>query len=149
MRASVWLSVLILCSPHASPASAQTAVHAPAAEILLRGTVLDAMRGPIGGAQVLVTSTTSTISVSTTTDPLGAFTLRVPSGEYMVHVQADGFRNAERRVDVVRPGAAASEFVLQVEGVREEVTVTAPGGYHVGAISSATRTSTPLLDVPQ
>src|SRR4051812_36151758 len=117
MRTSVCLSVLILCTPHAPAAWAQTAVHAPAAEILLRGTVLDAMRGPIGGAQVTVTSPTSTISLSTATDPLGAFTLRVPAGEYTVDVQADGFRNTERRVDVVRPGAAPSEFVLQVEGV--------------------------------
>ena len=33
--------------------------------------------------------------------------------------------------------------------MREAVTVTAPGGYKVPAISTATKTPTPLLDVPQ
>ena len=42
-----------------------------------------------------------------------------------------------------------SEFVLQVAGVREAVTVTAPRGYQVPAITTATRTPTALRDVPQ
>ncbi len=45
--------------------------------------------------------------------------------------------------------AAGTEFVLQVAGVREAVTVSAPGGYQVPAITTATKTPTPLLDVPQ
>ena len=41
------------------------------------------------------------------------------------------------------------EFVLQLEGVREAVTVTAPSGYVVPSTASATKTPTPLRDVPQ
>ena len=42
------------------------------------------------------------------------------------------------------------EFVLAVAGVREAITVSAPAaGYQVPVISSATKTPTPLRDVPQ
>ena len=54
-----------------------------------------------------------------------------------------------QRVDGARPGEAPRQFVLQVAGFGETVTVDAAGGYQVPAISSATRTSTPLRDVPQ
>ena len=53
-------------------------------------------------------------------------------------------------MDATSPsGAAPKEFVLQVPGVREAVTVTAVGGYQEPAISTATKTPTPLIDVPQ
>ena len=53
-------------------------------------------------------------------------------------------------MDATSPsGATPKEFVLQVPGVREAVTVTAVGGYQVPAISTATKTPTPLIDVPQ
>ena len=39
--------------------------------------------------------------------------------------------------------------MLQLEGVREAVTVTAPSGYVVPSTVSATKTPTPLRDVPQ
>jgi catecholate siderophore receptor len=41
------------------------------------------------------------------------------------------------------------EFVLQIAGVRETVSVTAAAGYDTPAVDSATRTLTPLRDVPQ
>jgi catecholate siderophore receptor len=46
-------------------------------------------------------------------------------------------------------GAAPLQFVLPVAAVREDVTVTAPSGYQVPAVTSATKTATPLIDVPQ
>ena len=39
--------------------------------------------------------------------------------------------------------------MLDVEGFKDSVTVNAPAGYTVPAISSATKTPTPLRDVPQ
>src|SRR5262249_22601695 len=38
---------------------------------------------------------------------------------------------------------------LDVAGVHDSVTVVAPGGYQVPVITTATKTPTPLLDVPQ
>jgi catecholate siderophore receptor len=55
----------------------------------------------------------------------------------------------DRRLTAGSATAPGTEFVLQVAGVREAVVVTAPGGYQVPAVTTATRTPTPLLDVPQ
>src|SRR5439155_18602763 len=41
------------------------------------------------------------------------------------------------------------EFVTPLTGIHETVTITAPSGYQAPAITSATRTPTPLRDVPQ
>jgi catecholate siderophore receptor len=59
------------------------------------------------------------------------------------------FRDEVQQVRARAEGAESREFVLKVAGVRETVTVTASPGYRVQAISSATRTLTPLRDVPQ
>jgi catecholate siderophore receptor len=51
---------------------------------------------------------------------------------------------------VVEAGAApAADFVLAVTAVRESITVEAEPGYRLSTLSSATRTPTPLRDVPQ
>src|SRR4029077_1140189 len=46
-------------------------------------------------------------------------------------------------------GTELRELVLEVAGVRETVMVNAPAGYDVAAIKTATKTFTPLRDVPQ
>src|SRR6185503_14775558 len=86
---------------------------------------------------------------SATTDLRGAFTLTLKAGQYTVRVHVDGFRDVEQRVAAGPATAAPARFVLQLAGVHEAVTVTAPAGYQVPAITSATKTPTPLLDVPQ
>ena len=48
-----------------------------------------------------------------------------------------------------RDGARRRTFTLQVAGIQETVTVGALAGYDVPAVSSATKTTTPLRDVPQ
>jgi catecholate siderophore receptor len=87
---------------------------------------------------------------STVTDQRGAFTLLLTPGPHTLSVAADGFEEQSQRVTALRAGRASREIVLQIAGVREAVTVSAPaGGYHVPAISSATKTPTALIDVPQ
>ena len=50
----------------------------------------------------------------------------------------------------MQPGVVAiPEFVVQIAGFQDAVTVSAPGSYEVDEISSATKTLTPLRDVPQ
>src|SRR6185312_15853742 len=58
-------------------------------------------------------------------------------------------RDAARRLTVTPSGNAAADFVLQIAGVEEAVTVTAPSGYVAPVITTATKTPTPLRDVPQ
>jgi len=62
---------------------------------------------------------------------------------------APGFRPASQSVTAATTGAESREFVLKVHSFRETVTVRPAPGYQVANITSATRTLTPLRDVPQ
>jgi catecholate siderophore receptor len=88
-------------------------------------------------------------AVTAVTDQHGEFALALPAGTFTVTIESVGFRLATQRVNASRPGDGPREFVLQVAGFQETVNVNAPKGYNIPAISSATRTSTPLRDVPQ
>jgi len=146
MRLSAWcILVLILSS---SLVSAATEEQTTNPEVVIRGIVLDAMRMPIPGAVVTATSLGSPTPLIAATDQLGVFTLRVSPGRFAVRVHMDGFRDVEQLV-TASSAPATSEFVLQVAGLSEAVSVTAPGGYQVPSISTATKTPTPLRDVPQ
>jgi len=148
MRSSVWPSVVPVLFL-SSLAAASPGAQALPADLMIRGIVLDAMRMPIPGAQVTATSTGDLATASAVTDQLGAFTLHVKPGQFIVRIHMDGFRDAEQRLTPALSDTPPPEFVLQVAGLREAVSVTAPAGYEVPAISTATRTPTPLLDVPQ
>jgi catecholate siderophore receptor len=141
LAASLVILALVPAAARAQPA---------AAAIPLDGRVLDASQAPIAGARVTAVPDAAASGPSTLTDQRGAFTLILAPGIYTLKVAADGFLEQSQRVDAARARGTVREIVLKVAGVRESVTVSAPaGGYQVAAISSATRTPTPLLDVPQ
>ena len=129
-----------------SLAIASTDADPSATDIAIRGVVLDVMRMPIPGAQVTVI-TAGAAPISVTTDQLGVFALRVPAGRYTVRIHFDGFNDAEQQVPA-SASTAPTEFVLQIAGLREAVSVTGRRD-QVSAISTATKTLTPLHDVPQ
>jgi catecholate siderophore receptor len=143
MRPALWLFLLWFVVAPAHTAGAQPG------DALIRGTVVDSSEAPIPGALVTATSPGASDPASATTDLRGAFTLTLGAGQYSVRVHVDGFRDAEQRVAAGPASAPPARFVLQVAGVHEAVTVTAPGGYQVPVITSATKTPTPLLDLPQ
>ena len=78
----------------------------------------------------------------------GSFSLHLAPGRYVVFVELLGFTDTSREV-TVEAGAAPAELVLAVTAVRESITVEAEPGYRLSSVSSATRTPTPLRDVPQ
>jgi outer membrane receptor for ferric coprogen and ferric-rhodotorulic acid len=130
-------------------------VHPPlafsqsAAGFVLEGRVLDQSQAPIPNARVTAVPEGQPAGSSTVTDQRGAFTFSLAPGNYTLLAVADGF--LEQSVAVNGTGGRASrEFVLKVAGVSEAVTVSADAvGYRVPIITSATKTPTPLLDVPQ
>jgi catecholate siderophore receptor len=147
-RFAVWIALVLLALVHTPPAAAQ---RAPASA-LLDGAVLDTTRAPIAGAHVTAIADGQAAGPSTMTDQNGLFALSLAPGRYTLRVAADGFVEASQRVTASPAGRASREIVLTVAGVREAVTVSAPapaGGYQVPATRTATKTSTPLLDVPQ
>ena len=148
--AVVALFVGCLLSPGvgAQSASAQD-LPSVAARMILRGTALDATRAPIVGARVTAVPDAGGPPITTRTDERGVFLVVAPTGTYIVRVEAPGLAAAEQ---VLRPADAGSdtrEFVLQIAGRRDIVTVVGSTGYGATAISAATKTPTVLRDVPQ
>ncbi len=91
-------------------------------------------------------SNLSAPAISTVTDGRGDFAVAVPPGVHLVTVSASGFTATSQRL---RAAGQPGLFTLQIAGVTESVRVAAPARYNVPAVSSATRTPTPLRDVPQ
>jgi catecholate siderophore receptor len=116
---------------------------------LLRGTVLDPARAAISGARVVALRVGGTPTLSTVSDSNGEFSLALDPGTYTVQAVAPGFLEAAQTANLVDDSAASLEFVLQLAGVRQTVTVSESPGYQVQAVGSATKTLTPLRDVPQ
>ncbi len=122
------------------------------APFTLRGTVADAMHAAIVGARVTTMSDIGEPGPTATTDARGGFAIDLGVGPYLVTIGFDGF--AEQTIPVIaRPGGRATiDVVLDVAGVQETVRVSGEHmavGYQPPTISSGTKTTTPLRDVPQ
>jgi catecholate siderophore receptor len=156
-RCLVFVALVVLVLVHTNLAIAARG-EAPAAygvptappEFAFEGKILDATQAPIAGAHVTAVPDGRTSGPSTVTDGRGVFRLVLTPGPYTLSVAADGFLEQSQRVSMPQAGSASREMVLEVAGVREVVTVSAPAGsYQVPVISTATKTPTPLRDVPQ
>ena len=119
------------------------------AHFALKGTVLDPSRAPVAAARVVAISIDHRLTPSTQTDGRGEFELLLAPGTYSVRVTAGGFLQGEQSVTALDTGSDSREFVLKLAPFGETVTVNAGREYAVAVISSATRTPTRLLDVPQ
>ncbi|MBZ5513422.1 MAG: TonB-dependent receptor [Acidobacteriia bacterium] len=92
----------------------------------VRGIVHDPLHRPIAGAQAVLRARSSDWSQQTRTNADGEFDFTaVPLGEYSVSVTAEGFRPGEMTVDVASGGAPILHFLLEIETVRQSVTVSA------------------------
>jgi catecholate siderophore receptor len=115
----------------------------------IHGKVLDPNGAAVVGASVIAEAKGSSVSFSATTDLNGEFSLAVEPREYTVRVAASGFSEASQTVSLSQTGNVSLDVVLQVSGVSSTVTVLGTGDYQTDVISSATKTLTPLRDVPQ
>jgi hypothetical protein len=115
----------------------------------LRGRVLDQNGAAIPGAKVVAKATTGSGSVSAITDQNGEFALLLEPGEYTVRVTVNGFSDAAQTIRLNQGSNPFFEVILQVSGAVSSVTVVDVGGYQTDAIGSATKTLTPLRDIPQ
>jgi catecholate siderophore receptor len=116
----------------------------------LKGQVLDATGGPVGGASVTVRRAGATVAPLTVlTDGQGRFELPLSPGIYSVMIAADGFVAASQQLEIASGADRAFDVVLRVAGFSEIVNVDAAAGDAPRSVASATKTSTPLRDVPQ
>lgn len=145
-----WLScaVLVLLIPFSGVRAAEN-VEQPASEVVVRGRVVDTSGGAIPAAQVILVAGDFGSSMTVVTDAQGGFEFFVVPGRYTIRINANGFVDASRRLIVNDRAAMTADFTLEVAGIHQSVTVEAPIGYAVPAIGSATKTPTPLRDIPQ
>ena len=137
--------LLILCfAIFITPAFAQPGITR---KILLRGKVTDPNRATIAGADVWA-SGNGLPSASATTDRNGEFSLMIQPGPYQVRVMAEGFSEVTETVNLATlANSQPIEIVLEVAPSTASVTIT--DAYGVSAVNTATKTLTPLRDIPQ
>jgi len=116
---------------------------------IVRGTVVDPMGSPIAAARVTAVAGGAASGPSTTTDERGEFTFSLDPGRYTITVQSGGFADASRTISVSHARAVTVDFILKIASYSDSVTVSAAAGYLTPVISTATKTPTPLRDVPQ
>jgi catecholate siderophore receptor len=128
------------------------AVHCVADEppaIGLHGRVLDPSGNGIPGARVTAVPDGARAGVTVVSDPRGGFLVDLPAGRYVILVNANGFREASADVVLSRDRTELEPFMLQIGEHSDTVTVTVVTSQEASLVSSATRTTTPLRDVPQ
>jgi catecholate siderophore receptor len=136
-------------SVFALPLAAALALAAPEELFVLQGQVLDPSRAPVSAAHITAVPSDRGSAAATKTDAQGEFKLVVPRGRYTLKVTAPGFLEISEPLDALGPSGEKRELVLTLARFGESVTVRAPAGYEVGATSTATKTLTPLRDLPQ
>ena len=148
--AAASLGLVSFTAPGLADEPDAAAAVSPAARVPFQGRILDPAGGPVAGARVTARAEGRGAGPVATgvSDSEGRFTLELPAGRYALHVELEGFAETVQHV-TAREGAAPLDLVLQGE-VHDTITVqAAPGGYAVPSTSSATKTLTPLRDVPQ
>lgn len=137
--------LLVLAAATHSPAQASETVI----QSQLRGRVLDQNRAPLPDARIIVEKPAGSPVASTSTNQNGEFSLTLDPGDYVVKIASSGFTEATQSIRIVQSLVASLEVVMQVAGLTSSVTIVDVGGYQTEAISSATKTLTPLRDTPQ
>ncbi len=121
----------------------------PAKILLTRGRVVDSNLAAIAGSRIDAQGSHSVFSA--VTDSSGDFSLVLPPGDYTLRVTAEGFAAASVPVKVKSAAPESLEIVLQPASATATVTIMGADtlGYRAQELSSATKTFTPLRDVPQ
>ncbi len=145
---AVLCQLLLLASAVPPFSTSLEAAQSPSGAVI-RGRVVDPTSGAIVGAQVTVTSERPGAPTATVTNQQGEFELTMLPGSYVVRISASGFIDSSRRITLSAESPQTADFTLQIAGIQESVNVGAAIGYSVPAVSSATKTTTPLRDVPQ
>jgi catecholate siderophore receptor len=140
---SLFCSLLIAAGPLGTVRGNETAPRSQ-----LRGRVLDPNRAVIAGAQVSALRK-GALASSAQTNLNGEFSLALEPGEYTLQISAAGFAESFVSVRSMPTSFEPLEILMQLAGYNAIVTVTDMAGVDIYAVSSATKTLTPLRDLPQ
>lgn len=123
-------------------------IHAQSPKPTLRGRVLDPARAPIVDARITAVLDGRASGPSTVSDQAGEFLLALEPGNYSVTIIAEGFQETSQVVHLTKAGPEYLTVTLQVAGQHDTVTIVGTD-YKTVAVNSATKTLTPLRDIPQ
>ncbi|HUQ50532.1 MAG TPA: TonB-dependent siderophore receptor [Terriglobales bacterium] len=136
---SLSLLLILVASTHLRAAQSFVTVH---------GAVTDQSQALIPNAKITLRGREMTRS--TVADEVGRFRLEnVPEGTYELVIDAKGFESKSQSIVVAQGKAILAEMELKAAGAQETVTVTASAIYAESQATSATKTDTPLRDIPQ
>ena len=113
------------------------------------GRVVDQAGGAVAGAKVTAVADGAPAPMTTVSDARGEFRLALEPRVYTLTIASDGFTDITERLIASATSSQGRVFVLRVSGVEETVRVQAPALERVAAVRSATKTATPLRDIPQ
>jgi catecholate siderophore receptor len=114
------------------------------------GTVVDQTHAVLTGARVTLEQELAHTATIVLTDARGAFRFdHTGPGSYRLTVECEGFEPAAERIRVDTAPFEVPAIMLAAASVRTAVTVTEGLGYQVPVATSATKTPTLMLDIPQ
>jgi catecholate siderophore receptor len=111
--------------------------------------VVDQNDAVIVGAAITLKPLISGQASEVTTDNNGDFVAAVEPGEYELQIKAEGFSEFSKRLTISPTGSSAVNISLQVLPSTVTVDVVDSGEYQTGSTMTATKTMTPLRDIPQ
>ena len=135
---------------HAAPSAAfepSALLMEKAARAMVRGRVVDPTGAAIPGVPVIATAERPGTPATTVTDQRGEFELALVPGVHTLQVVMAGFREVAQRIELSPSSESRFTFTLQIAGLHEAVSVSATA--YTPSVSSATKTNTPLRDLPQ
>jgi catecholate siderophore receptor len=119
-------------------------------KVTVQGRVLDPRRAAVPVSTIVVEkSGTPTPVLNSVANQNGDFTFSLEPGKYRIKAVAEGFAETVREMTLESGKPATVELQLEIAESSATVTITDSAGYLTDAISSATKTLTPLRDVPQ
>jgi iron complex outermembrane receptor protein len=100
----------------------------------LTGTVLDPQGGGVPNAQVRLYVRENGVQLNATSDSQGKYRFpRVTQGEYVIEAEAEGFaRTAAQSIQLELGRALVLDIPLKLDGVAQEIVVTAAGSAQAG-----------------
>lgn len=114
----------------------------------VQGRILDQNGAVVAGAKVVLKSADGS-SILLATDDNGVFSAEVPANDYTLTVSASGFSKQSQKISVRSEAVSPVEIALSMGGIEAFVTVTGGGEYGIDVTASATKTLTPIRDIPQ
>jgi catecholate siderophore receptor len=110
----------------------------------ISGRVVDQSHSAVAGARITLSRGDEAIS-----DADGSFSLAGAPGDCVLTISARGFSPASRSIAIANQALALGDVVLEVEPMRSAVLVSESASYQLEAVRSASKTLTPLRDLPQ